>query len=118
MSALGHDVDDEDSDYTSGSAAALGNHIAQCFIDFGFADGAYEADDYANQFYEPVNAPLEPAEPGNPDITDLNRWQPLSLVEFIDQSGNQISDSPEFLGPEWGQVVPFALLLLFSFTSQ
>ena len=109
MSALGHDVDDEDSDYTSGSAAALGNHIAQCFIDFGFADGAYEADDYANQFYEPVNAPLEPAEPGNPDITDLNRWQPLSLVEFIDQSGNQISDSPEFLGPEWGQVVPFAL---------
>ena len=113
MGALGLDVGDEDSDYASGSAAALGNHIAQCYIDFGYADGANEADDYVNQFYLPVNEPLEPAEPGNPNLAgvdgDLNRWQPLSLVEFIDQSGNPINDTPEFLGPEWGQVVPFAL---------
>ncbi|MDJ0870058.1 MAG: thrombospondin type 3 repeat-containing protein, partial [Myxococcota bacterium] len=47
---------------------------------------------------------------GNPDIADLNRWQPLALRFFIDQSGNVFpSGTPEFLSPEWGQVTPFAL---------
>lgn len=56
-----------------------------------------------------MNAPLKPEEPGNPDIEDLNRWQPLSLTRFIDQAGNLVQGTPDFLGPEWGEVVPFAL---------
>ena len=106
---LGFDPDNDSADYRSGSPGALGNHVAQCYIDFGLADGANEADDYANIVYMPINPPLEPHLPGNPDIVDLNRWQPLSLREFIDQSGNVVTGTIEHLGPEWGQVVPFAL---------
>ena len=108
MEFLGHDPDYDATDPALGPAA-LGNHIGQCYIDFGFIDGANEANDYAHVAYEPVNAALEPSKPGNPNITDLNRWQPLALVEFVDQAGNPADDEPEFLSPEWGSVVPFAL---------
>ncbi|MCP3957738.1 MAG: hypothetical protein GY719_07785 [bacterium] len=92
------------------SPAALGNRIAATFIDHGLGDGANEAGDYVNQFYEPVNEPLLPELPGNPDITDPNRWQPLALDFFIDQGGNIIIGGfPEFLSPEWGIVTPFSL---------
>ena len=89
--------------------ASLGNRIGSCYVDFGLADGSNEANDYANVAYQPVNEPLEPAKPGNPSITDLDRWQPLSLTEFIDQAGNPVNETPGFLGPEWGAVIPFAL---------
>ncbi|HKX56738.1 MAG TPA: hypothetical protein VJN01_11565, partial [Xanthomonadales bacterium] len=55
--------------------AALGNRIAQSWINFGLADHSNEQDGYKNLFYAPVNEPLVPALPGNPDITDANRWQ-------------------------------------------
>ena len=103
MDALGFEIDGEDE------TTAFGRGIGQCYIDFGLADGANEADDYANLSYEPANPPLEPHLPGNPDIVDLNRWQPLKLEAFIDQAGNPVSEDPEFLSPEWGIVVPFAL---------
>lgn len=47
-------------------APALGNYIADCYIQFGLQDGANEVNDYANRFYEPVNPPIEPELPGNP----------------------------------------------------
>lgn len=109
MGYLSFDIDDTSTDFSSGSAAALGNHVAQCYIDFGLADGANEENAYVNRGYVPVNEALQPELPGNPNISDLNRWQPLSLVEFIDQSGNPVSSEPEFLSPEWGSVIPFAL---------
>ena len=109
MQALDYDAGIDSTAYQDGSAQALGNHIADCYIRFGLADGANEAADYANRFYRPVNEPLEPVLPGNPNITELNRWQPLSLPEFIDQAGNPAESTPEFLSPEWGAVVPFAL---------
>ncbi len=90
--------------------AALGNRIAETYIDFGLADHSNEAGAYENLFYEPVNEPLLPELPGNPDIWDLNRWQPLALEFFVDQSGHVIVGGvPDFLGPEWGTVTPFAL---------
>ena len=95
--------------YESGSPAALGNYIADCYIEFGLQDSANEANDYANVSYAPINPPIEPEQPGNPNIVDLDRWQPISLPLFIDQSGNVISDEPEFLSPEWGQVAAFSL---------
>ena len=109
MGHFGYDVDYAETDLDFG-AAALGNHLGQCYIDFGLVDGANEANDYANIAYEPVNAALEPEKPGNPNITDLNRWQPLALTEFVDQAGNPSDSEPEFLSPEWGSVVPFALV--------
>ncbi|MGH1364963.1 MAG: DUF6851 domain-containing protein [Calditrichia bacterium] len=110
MLALGYDINFTSTSYQSGSPAALGNYIGSCFINFGRHDGSNEENEYENRHYEPVNSSLIPAMPGNPDLTDPNRWQPLTLEVFIDQSGNPIPGStPAFLGPEWGQVFPFAL---------
>jgi hypothetical protein len=109
MFALGYDPDDESVDYASGSAAALGNYIAQCYVAYGLQDGANEANVYANLSYLPVNPPIKVEEPGNPDIVDLDRWQPIDVTLFVDQAGNPISVRPPFLSPEWGSVRPFAL---------
>ena len=96
---------------TSGdSPAALGNRIAEAYIELGLSDGANEAGDYANLSYTPINPPMLPVLPGNPDIVDPNRWQPLALEFFVDQSGNLFPTGiPDFLSPEWGLVLPFAL---------
>ena len=108
MDALGYDRGNTST--VGSSPAALGNRIAATIINYGLSDGANEAGGYANLFYEPVNEPLLPELPGNPDLTDPNRWQPLVLDFFIDQGGNIIIGGfPEFLGPEWGIVKSFAL---------
>ena len=90
--------------------AALGNRIADTIIAYGLRDYANEAGGYGNLYYQPVNPPLLPVFPGNPDLVDPNRWQPLALEYFIDQGGNPIPGGfPDFLSPEWGQVKPFSL---------
>lgn len=96
---------------TIGNApAALGNRIAALVLAYGAGDNSNEAGDYANQFYAPINLPMVPDFPGNPNIFYVNRWQPLALQYFIGQSGIPIPTGyPEFLSPEWGQVKPFAL---------
>ncbi len=110
MNANGYNANFTSTDYSSGAPAALGNYIAQEIIAFGLQDGANEVGGYTNQSYTPVNPPLVMAFSGNPNINDYNRWQPLTLNVFIDQSGNEIPfNTPEFLSPEWGQVTPFAL---------
>ncbi len=110
MNHLGYDINETSINFTSGPPAAVGNHIGQCLIQFGLQDGSNEAEDYANQYYQPVNEPLIPFNPGNPDLVNFNRWQPLTLDVFIDQAGNEIPfNSPPFLSPEWGRVTPFAM---------
>ena len=92
------------------SPAAVGNRIAEAYIQFGLADSSNEVNDYENLEYEPINPALYPDEPGNPDLVFPNRWQPLGFEEFVDQSGNVIEGGiPPFLSPEWGAVVPFSL---------
>jgi len=109
MAELGYDIENTGTSYEHGSPAALGNHIAECYIAYGMQDGANEANAYAPLVYAPVNPPIAPEEPGNPDIVDLNRWQQISLTLSIDQSGNIVEGIPEFVGPEWGNVRPFSL---------
>ncbi len=110
MLALGYDPAFTGTNYQSGDPAALGNYLGACLIAYGLQDGANEAGSYASRHYRPVNPPLVPSLPGNPTIADPNRWQPLALTVFIDQSGNVIPGaSPPFLSPEWGGVTPFAL---------
>ncbi|MEE2735411.1 MAG: hypothetical protein VX513_00605 [Pseudomonadota bacterium] len=121
MGFFDYDIDNTSTDYSDGSAAALGNFIAECYINLGLVDGSNEANFYTNQHYEPVNRELRPEISGNPLISDLNRWQPLHLIEFRDQAGNPAVQAPgtiinntevnrpEFLGAEWGSVLPFAL---------
>jgi len=110
MDQLGYDINYTSIDYEAGNAAALGNYIAQEIINYGQTDGSREQSNYDNAFYEPINNPLAPDLPGNETIEDPNRWQPLSLSSFIDQSGNPIEGNVlDFLNPEWGNVLPFSL---------
>lgn len=109
MEGMGYDPSMTSVDFSTGSAAALGNYIALEYLNYGLTDGSQEEFDFANLYYRPVNQPLEPEKPGNPNISDLNRWQPLSLESFIDQSGNVILTAPKFLSPEWGNVYGFSL---------
>lgn len=107
MQQLGYDINITTTE--GDSAAAIGNRIAQKIINYGSNDGSNEVNDYANRHYLPVNDPLLPDLPGNPDITDPNRWQPLVLDFFIGQSGILLGEYPDFLSPEWGHVIPFSL---------
>lgn len=93
------------------SPAAVGNRIAVRVLSFGLADGANEAGGYEDNLgYAPVNPPLIVKTPGDSNLVDPNRWQPLALDFFVDQSGNPIpGDIQIFLGPHWGHVTPFAL---------
>lgn len=109
MDELGYDPSLESTDYVNGGPAELGNYIASQIIEFGFQDGSNEAGNHSNLYYEPVNPPIEVEEPGNPEIIDPNRWQQITLSESIDQSGEIVPNTPDFLSPEWGDVIPFSM---------
>lgn len=110
MAELGYDINFSSQDYESGSAAALGNYVGNKMITYGLLDGSREQFSYSNSYYETTNDPLVMSFPGNPDIDDPNRWQPLTLDIFIDQAGNEIPfNTPDFLSPEWGDVSNFAI---------
>ncbi|MFT5986146.1 MAG: hypothetical protein ACI825_001646, partial [Planctomycetota bacterium] len=105
MQQEGYDTVNASINYQLGDAAALGNYMAQEMIAYGMQDGANEENDYINQFYEPVNEELNTDIAGNDMLEFPNRWQPLKIENFVDQSGNSIpGGTPEFLGPEWGFV--------------
>lgn len=102
MVKLGYDTSFVSIDYSGGSAAALGNYIALSCMEFGLVDHSDEEANYnyADNFYNPVNPPLNPTLPGNPGIVDLNHWQSLAI------NG---STPAKFLSPQWGSVTPFSL---------
>lgn len=109
MKDLAYDRRNTSTDYNCGPAE-LGNYIAAQIILFGKQDGSNEENDYSNQYYQSENPPLLIEAPGNPNILNLNKWQPLELSNFIDQAGNPTGDNiPDFLSPEWGSVFAFSL---------
>jgi hypothetical protein len=109
MAKLGYDSHDMNTDYERGSPAALGNHIAECYIAYGLQDGSNEQNQYAPLVYHVMNPPIEVEKPGDPDIVDLDHWQQITLTLSIDQSGNVVDGTQKFVGPEWGGVDPFSL---------
>jgi hypothetical protein len=110
MTELGYDPEYIEFDYTSGNPADLGNYIAKKLLEFGLQDGSNESGFYQSRFYSPSNPPLIMTDKGNPFLINPNRWQPLFLETFIDQSGNVVpSGAANFLSPEWGGVTPFSL---------
>jgi hypothetical protein len=110
MISFNYDISLVSVDYADGQASSLGNFIALEIINYGLLDGSNEAIDYGNIFYEPLNQPLNLSQPGNPNMENPDRWQPLAFDTFIDQSGNLIPGNiPDFLSPEWGNVSGFTL---------
>ncbi len=106
--ALGYIIQNQTDYYIS--PHGMGNYIAEQVINYGLQDGANESGDYANEYYEPVNNPLDLTSRGSNSLADPNRWQALQFRGgFIDQSGNPIpAEVIDFLSPEWGDVVPFS----------
>lgn len=109
MDSLGYDINYTAIDYANGNPAALGNYIANRIIAYGYQDGSNEINNYAYQYYQPVNPKILVEQPGNPSMIDPNRWQAISLSVAIDQSGNLLTSDPPHLGPEWGNVKPFSM---------
>lgn len=110
FNSYGYDDTFMSMDYSTGSYAALGNYLAEEMITFGLQDGSNEANDYGNQHYSPVNAALVLDVYNDNDGIIPDRWQPLAFDVYIDQSGNQYPfNIPDFLSPEWGEVIPFSL---------
>ena len=109
MAKLGYDPGF--SETVGNTPAALGNRIAATVLAFGERDGSNEQNKYAAPRYLSANRfhPLVPTLSGNNGLYEPNRWQPLALDLFVDQSGNQLTGPPPFLGPHWGDVTPFAL---------
>ena len=62
-------------------------YLAEQVIRYGKYDRSNDTNDYANLYYEPLNDPLIMDFAGNSTISDMNRWQPLALEFFKDQSG-------------------------------
>lgn len=133
MKKHGYNFRDYSIDYTAGSPAALGNYLAQCILQMSQTDGANEEGNYNSKSYKPLNPALDIALPGDPALADPNSWQPLKLKIAIDQdgykmleckcggkplidliggvdpSGRPVTSTQTFQGPDWGQVLPFAL---------
>ena len=97
------------TDYATYGAPALGNYLAEQLIAYGMTDGSNEANDYANLCYEQVEPNILPEVPGTSGQEDPNLWQAVELSFAIDQSGELLTETPPFLGPEWGNVAGFAL---------
>jgi len=90
--------------------AGIGNLAAAVVITYRHHDGANQLGDlHAGAYsdytgYQPVNPPGQ--------INDLNHWQPLRTPNGSFQGGcltsvNLITQT--YVGPHWGQVIPFAL---------
>lgn len=106
-------------EYQSGSAAALGNYIAQCYIDYGLNDGSNEEDEYENLYYNPINGHLNLNESGTQNLKDINRWQPIKVSDYYYKKDGdkslkdyhllQVLNQDIFLSANWGNVLPFSL---------
>ncbi|MBL7772001.1 MAG: T9SS type A sorting domain-containing protein [Chitinophagaceae bacterium] len=97
------------TDFINGTPAAIGNYIAEKIIAMGLTDGANEIGDYANTYYFPINGPFVVTDPGAPNFNDVNRWQPLYILGATDQNNNSVPPLQKFIGPEWGNVLPYGL---------
>ena len=91
MLDLGYDPSLASTD--TNTPEGIGTVSADALLNFRRNDGSNQLNGYEDTTgYQPVNSPDE--------VVDLNRWQPL------EQPGGNVQ---EFLTPQWGQVIPFAL---------
>ena len=97
------------TDYATFGAPALGNYLAEQLIAYGMNDGSNEANDYASTCYVQAEPNILPEVPGTSGQQDPNVWQAVELSFAIDQSGELLTETPPFLGPEWGRLSGFAL---------
>lgn len=111
MSSLGYDPNLEPLGTTTPEgvgATACGAVLSELHHDganqYGTRNNSEKYSDWTG--YEPVNKPMVVSEPFDPaTVVDPNRWQPLI---YEDQTGE--TSVHGFLGAQWGEVEPFALI--------
>jgi uncharacterized protein DUF6851 len=100
MQSFGYNPENSSTDPST--ASGVGNRAAQAVLDFRHHDGANQLGDlhpgaYSDYTgYAPVNPPDQ--------ILDPNHWQPLRVS---DGKGGFVTQN--YIGPQWGQVIPFSL---------
>jgi len=109
MQKLGYDPSDK---ATAGDTPrALGNRIVAAVIAAGADDGANEAKNYADTTgYTAVNPSLVVDDPGA-KLVAPSVWQSLVLAQAVTQNGIPQGSGPQtYIGSQWGNVKPFALV--------
>jgi hypothetical protein len=96
MAQLGYDINDTSTDTTT--PQGVGNVAAKAVLDFRHADGSNQLGDLHPGAYSDYTgyAPVNTADA----INNPNRWQPIRFANGA---------VPGFIGPHWGNVIPFAL---------
>lgn len=112
MSALGYDTNNASLD--TSTPAGLGNSVYALVSAYFLYDGANETASYhdlppARGGYSPINPPLVTGYPGNTNLIDVNRWQPLAITNSFDQHNFTQAVVQTFIGSQWLGVRPFAL---------
>ena len=115
MITLDYDINYSKLDYLSGDPKSIGNYLNELYKEYGYMDNSNEINDYSSNYYEPINPPLDLSKSGNPDIIDPNRWQPLQILNFIDQSGNPIEGIPSKAPSTAADIVPEYITLIDEF---
>ena len=111
MTALGFNVANTSLD--TSTPAGVGNAIAAAVSAWFINDGARQLQSYTdypiNQGgYVPINTPLYTNLSGT-TVVDVNRWQPLYVVNAVDQNGNPIGSLQSYVGAQWLGERPFSL---------
>ncbi|MCB9851011.1 MAG: hypothetical protein H6817_09955 [Phycisphaerales bacterium] len=108
MDVLGYDTDVTTME--GDSPAALGNRIAQAYIDGYANDGANEANNYTDPDGYAAETPrLVVDQPGS-KTDDPTQWQQIVLAEAVTQNGiPEGSGVRAYVGAHWRDVTPFAM---------
>ncbi|MCC7109911.1 MAG: hypothetical protein IT382_11520, partial [Deltaproteobacteria bacterium] len=108
MAVLG--LDPEDTHNTGNDPVAVGNRIGQAIIDAGLADGANEANDYADTTGWAATNPVCIVDRPGTQLDDPSSWQQLNLALAETQNGIVLDTSVQpYIAPNWREVAPFAL---------
>lgn len=113
MLSLGYPTNNFSTD--TSTPAGVGNSVYAAVSAWFLADGSRQLQAYADYpagqgGYVPVNPPLATGLPLLPSgVYNVNRWQPLSITNAVDQNGFPLGPIQKFLGAQWLGVRPFAL---------
>lgn len=116
MTALGYDLNNNSRD--TSTPAGVGNSIYDAVSSWFINDGARQTNGTPTAPYPdfPVgqggyvysNDPL-PAGLEGITVKDINRWQPLQIVNAVDQNGFPQGPIQKYLGAQWLKVRAFSL---------
>lgn len=118
--STGLDPSFHSTDYSEGSAAALGIYLAERLMEFAWeVDPARELEGFEGYEYNSVNSRIKPNVSGVQILENPDRWQPISSRGYIAEKGwsENLLDwyillAPTediFLTPHWSEIQPFAL---------